>query len=504
MGYANCKLYTYESAGGSIVDVRLLYDNDAWIESAEIKSVNVIKEIDINGISAPSTIVDVTIRCERFDDLDYEIFKKCDVYIKDELLFYLYVSSSERKSDYEWSLSLMGLLGVLSQIRFYGDVYSDANDYIGQYYYGSESSKKPATFNPEYSYTPTVSTIKEIIDIVKEKDDIIIEYDDDFDDMVNTTLHKVGIKSTSLDIAVLNIMFLFNAYIDDENDKIVLKKYSNTPKQISNENILNDIKRENNTLYNVNVKSYSYECRRHGVVTYAHTTETNSMKIVDSSGGNCTVYGGSRYYTGEYWCDMERKSDGRQAPGASNRIQLNTKSSNDPEVFYEEPVSSINVWISSDGWVKTDGNPPTNPNYSPVGEYLGGEYAVKYQIDETYNIVEIEGSVGDELIEVENTLLSAEWYETIKDDVKRNFSYKYKMLLKIIERPDNFATYGVARFGSVKYGVNTGDTRFDIGDNVKFNILDKSYEGYITRMQYNLNGKILVKDCEVMCNRSDE
>lgn len=460
------------------MNVRLLYNNTQWIESGEIKSANVIKEIDITNISAPTTTVDIVLRCEQFDDLNFILYKSCDLYINDDLLFNLYISESSRNGDYEWRLSLTGLLGYGAQINYYGDVYSPSDDFLDKPYYLSD-----AIFNPNYSYTPTISTIKGIFDDIKEKTGIDIEFDDSFSEAVNTTLHKVGLLASQVDLSVLYIAFLLGSYINDEHNVLKLIPRPNTVKEIPEEVILNDTRITYNELYDVNVITYKYECLRHG--TYI---DTSMADVVGSSTNNGYVV----VEQGAYWCGQE------------NIISLPSKSEEDDiEAVFSAPVSSIGVWVSQTGWSYTQGVAPTNPNYSPKGEacYNNG---VKYDIIEENHRIKIENSVVGNEIKIEDNLLSSEWYETIKDRVKQDFSYVYKVLLKIVERPDNLAKYGTAKYGTTKYGVNIGDTTYDIGDKVKFNIRGKHFEGYITKMTYKLNGNIKIKDCEVTCNRSDE
>ncbi len=480
------------------MNIKLLYDNTKWIETEVIKAVNVIKEFDISGISVSTTTIDITISCEQFTDLSFILYKPCDVYDGTNLMFNMYVLESTRNGDFEWKLSLTGMLGYLSQIMYHGDVYSDPNDYLNKPYYGSLTHE---IFDPEYSYVPSITNIKEILTDIKKDTDIEIETDSSLESTLTKTLHKVGLYVMPLDMALLNINFLLGTFIDDKFNKITFKLKSNISKNIPEENILNDARISYNELYDINIITYAYECLRHGAIMFKQSVSLENA-YVQNTGDK--VGGYSYSYSGAYWCDLAASGGGMQVRDTkSNTIEIPAKEINSYEYTYSVPVSSINVYITQDGWEKRMGTKPMHPNYSPKEEALQ-DNAVKYSIQEYHNELKIDNSITGEAVKIENTLLGPDWYETIKDRIKKDFSYTTKLSLKIVERPDNFAKYSEAKYGKVRYGVNTGDTTYDIGDKVNCTIRGKTYEGYITRMAYNLNGNVIIKDCEITCNRSDK
>ena len=62
--------------------------------------------------------------------------------------------------------------------------------------------------------------------------------------------------------------------------------------------------------------------------------------------------------------------------------------------------------------------------------------------------------------------------------------------------------YGQSKYGTVRYR-GKGQGGINVGDKVEFEVRGKKITGFVTRTKYNLNGNIIIKNCEVVY-REDE
>lgn len=488
MGCNASEFYTDKGTGDTIMkkNIKILYNN-SWISSDKIKSVNVIEEIDITFMTAPTTAVDIVLECEQDDDLEFDLLQRCDIYDGNTPLFELYVSNSARASRFEWKLSLFGELGRVGNIKYYGDIYSDPNDYIGKPY---AKSADQTIFDEQYSYTPTISTPLGILQDISEKSNAQIECSETTFPSAAELLHKVRIPVCDCRSAIVYTNFLIGGYITDGNASIKINKFKNEFKNIPERQILNDAKLSKKSVPNIKIYSYQYDALRYGGVAYRHYLNDSVSQYT---------------YTSELYCNiiatgLTGKHDPVQYVIPGHDATLKTKKEDEFEIIYDEPVSTIDMYVKPDGWGATSGKPPLNPNYSPVNESITYERAAKYLLTKVETRLELNEN-SNQWSSLENELLSPTALESIKERVKSDFSYDGVATLNIVEGYDK-VKYGQFKFGAVKYGYNEQQT-YEIGDKVKANIRGKEIEGYITRMKYNLNGSIIVKNCEIAYKRSE-
>lgn len=491
MGCNASEFYTDKGTGDTIMkkNIKILYNN-SWISSDKIKSVNVIEEIDITFMTAPTTAVDIVLECEQDDDLEFDLLQRCDIYDGNTSLFELYVSNSARASRFEWKLSLFGELGRVGNVKYYGDIYSDPNDYIGKPYAKSASQ---TIFDEQYSYTPTISTPLGILQDISEKSNAQIECSETTFPSVAELLHKGRIPVCDCRSAIVYTNFLIGGYITDGNASIKINKFKNESKNIPERQILNDAKLSKKSVPNIKIYSYQYDALRPGAVFYRH--------YVESKEGTTSSY----TTTAQMWCNifstgLTGKNDRKQEPVTGNDLTLSLKKENESEIIYDSPVSTINMVVDEENWRFTEGNAPMNPNYSPLSESVEAEHAAKYLLTKVETRLKLNAN-SNQWSSLENELVSPTALESIKERVKSDFSYDGVVTVNIVEGYDKIK-YGQFKFGAVKYGYNEQQT-YEIGDKVKANIRGKEIEGYITRMKYNLNGSIIVKNCEIAYKRSE-
>lgn len=457
-------------------NLKILYNNTSWTLSDEIKSVTVIKEIDITKMSAPTTAVDITLKCTLDTDLDFALDCPCDVYDNDTPIFKLYVSDSARNSDYEWKLSLYGALGRMASKKYYGGVYGDPADYTSLDFY------KEGVY-----YIPTISDIAGIIDDISSVSGANITYDSSVFPLVNETLHRVGMPIGSSRDGLLNAAFVLGAQMRDEYGSVILFKPNETVKQISDERILNDAKIQKVDLVNIKLYTYEYNMRKAGAIFYITNYYYDSNNVLQRQG------------QAVYNCNIIPRdtptSDGRVNEISSGYDEnIGTKTADENRIIeYKNPISTYNMQLLE--WGSQNGKAPMHPNYADIDEKIQYPDAVKYDIEENVIDLVINSDSENDPSEIKVRLVSPEIAELISERVKNDFSYNRIATVNIVEGYDK-NLYGEHKFGECKFGYNEQEA-IDIGDKVKFNIRSKSVEGYITRVKYNLNGTIIIKNCEV-------
>lgn len=473
-----------------------------------IKSCVITKEIDITHCTLPNTVVDVTLVTEIDNDLDFEIDDEVVVSFNGKAEMWMYVSASNRASTYEWNLQLSGCLKYMEGITYYGGVYGSPDDYEGKEYYNG-------FHQGVYTETKVINAVTDYIPDLKPHTSyrmcylnfILYEigeaaglnysyyYESKVETLWKEKLHKVGLPVTTAKAAMQYVSFLIGAYVEDcLNHTFDFFTLSETVKEIHNSQIINDAKIEKIRRKNIKIKSAQYEI----------LNGNRGPFLIQNAMGEKQGYENIPF--ADVWRREPTENDPRLLEIVSGHTLTTQRKNMEDELrVFEAPVSSIDIMQLRD-WdeptiFKAMGRPPEHPNYCPVGDTLDDNaICVKYEIVKTEHEI-IYDENDKEFTEIDIPLLSPDWYSTIEERVKTDFGYDSKAIIKIVERPDNLAKFGEAMYGNVKYGVNTGDTTYDIGDKVHCNIRGIDIEGYITRMKFNLNGNIVIKDCEIVFNR---
>ena len=450
-----------------------LENNIKIIYPDEIKTINVIEEIDITHMSVPTTIIDIVLKCTPDEDLDFDTDLKCDVCLENIPIFEMYVNNSLRASNYEWKLSLYGVLGYIEKIKYYGDIYGDPSDYTSLNYY------KDGAY-----YVPKLKTIEEICEELSSLSNIQFDINKNIFTTSTQILHQVRLPICNIRDALLHISFLLGAFINDKRRNITFYGLPNVAKEITQSRIINDAKiekTENN--FNINLYYYKYDMLESGLVWFLNDTYDFRDGLI------------GRTRSLEYECDIlpSTAAGGIYAPVGNFALKdLIKKSAEDNiEVIYPAPVSSINLTMDS----RNPSDAPKNPNYSPADENLVTGDAVKYNVEEKFLTLEISKN-ATETKNIKEELLSPQMANQISDRIKTDFSYNRKARIKIVEGFEK-SYYGQHKYGEIKYGYASHE-EINIGDKIQFKVHNKIKQGYITRMKYNLNGIIKIKDCEVV------
>ena len=491
-------------------DIKIYYNNSSWILPDQIKSITVTDETDITKMTAPTLVVDITLKCEQDNDLKFELDKPCDVYNGNSILFEMYVSKSERGADFEWKLSLCGALGRIDKMKFYGGIYSAPEDYTSLGFYTEGKY-----------YIPTITTIKGIIDEIQEVTNTSVECDGNVFPEINETLHQVWMPICSARNALLYINMILGGYICDNGRKATFKKFGVEKKHIPQSRILNDANITKVEAEHIRLHSYKYNMLKAGTVfliTSSFKDGSGYTQTTGYEGFNCNLFdipdppknGPKKYYSG------------------GNETKIQTKKASDNRIIeFDEPLSSYDMSASS--W-HSHAVGTVHPNYADVNEEIEDPYAVKYKADDCVIDIQI-NSNSITVSDIENHLVSPDAAEKIKARIKEDFGYNRLAEINVIEGYEKVkygqveyglaeyasliahnitnigvkfkkTIYGQSKYGTVRYR-GKGQGSINVGDKVEFEVRGKKIAGFVTRTKYNLNGNIIIKNCEVVY-REDE
>lgn len=493
--------------------IKINYDNSLWILPDQIKSITATDEIDITKMTAPTLAVDITLKCEQDIDLTFELDKPCVVYMGNTRLFEMYVASSARGSDFEWKLSLCGALGHIDKFKYYGGIYGDPADYTS---WTMSNADGTISYSEGTYYVPTIKTIAEVLNDIKKNTDIEIVCDNTNFPIVNETLHQVGMPICTARNALLYVNLIAGGLLRENGSRVTFEKFPTEVKKIPQSRILNDAKLSKVYLPNIDLHGYLYKYRPAGNIAKTKYDFNTGASYIEYFAFQCNFY--------------DYLPNGSTVTGASNsnEIKVQPKTADENKIVeYDSPVATVNMYGPYWG---NSGNAPRHPNYSPKDEDIHYSVAVPYKIDESVIHLSI-NPLSPEVSNVENRLISPAMAETLKNRIKEDFSYNRLAEINVVEGYEK-VKYGEVKYGSAKYasliahnitdiGVKfektiygqskygtvryrgKGQGGINVGDKVEFEVRGKKITGFVTRTKYNLNGNIIIKNCEVVY-REDE
>lgn len=384
----------------------------------ELRSVKLIQEI--SSISSELSINTVDFTLESKSDFEYSFDKNqpLQVYFDDELKAVSLITGSKRKSKNIWEIKSEDYIGKLSNITFYGGMYS-----------GGE--------------TETAENILKSIFTLAN-----VPYE--IDENLKNILINGYMPIKSCRDAVQQICFVIGGVCDTAcSDKIHIRKLSDEIKQqISLSRIRQGQNFENSDkITKVQITSYTY---------------LKNTKFDDT----VTAYQA-------------------EESGYGNNIL----------VKFSEPLHTLSI---INGEILESG-----ANYAKINAKKHCELTgYSYHVNEKINVKEVP-LIGSN--ETETTaevsginLINADNVDEILNRVYNNMLKTQTTKLKIYEGKHK-VKYGAAKYGTVKYGQYLYDERVNLGDVIT---AETEYLGNVTgriiSQRYNLNGGIIVKECELI------
>lgn len=384
----------------------------------ELRSVTLIQEI--SPISSELSINTVDFTLESKNDFEYSFDKNqpLQVYFDDELKAVTLINGSKRKSKKIWYIQSEDYVGKLSNITFYGGMYS-----------GGETE-----------------TAENVLKSIFTAANVPYEIDEDLKNILINGY--MPIKSCR--DAVQQICFVIGGVCDTAcSDKIHIRKLSDEIKQqIPLSRIRQGQSFENSDkITKVQITSYTYlKNTKSGDTVMAYQAEES---------------------------------------GYGNNIL----------VKFSEPLHTLSI---INGEILESGVNYAKINAKKHCELTGYSYHVNEKIstkevpligsNETETTAEVSGInlINDNNV---NEILSRVYNNMLKTQTTRLKIYEGKHKVK----------YGTAKYGTVKYGQYIYDERVNLGDVIT---AETEYLGNVTgriiSQRYNLNGGIIVKECELI------
>lgn len=415
------------------------YGHGTYFYGDELKNVNVIQEIDPVSREIMINVVDFTLDSKRENTtFNFQQKQPLSIYFNGELIQTQFVDTSKRAGQKQWEIQTNDYIGYLDKITFLGGIYTNKN-------------------------------AVELLESISTQTNIPFDISEDLNDITVSGY----IPICTCREAIQHIAFACVKRVDtDENNHIIKSCVVDTSGSDK-------------------VKFYMLDENISQVIPLSRIRQGQSFETSDrTTGVEITQYDYKKPTADTEYIELFNNEEQGQT---GNKIL----------VTFSNPVDVDTLIITNGTFYEENGTQLKGNNYAYINAQencilQGKEYIVNTMLVQKDNpnilasdVVKIE-SITDE------TLVSANNVDNIKEKCYNHYVNNTKVNVKI-EQGKHGVKYGELKYSAVKYGQYLYDAPVNVGEMITS---ETQYLGTLTgrilSASFNLNGSIIVKECEMI------